>query len=419
MPTPIPLPRARAFWHARAGLASPVPMGAGGTLADLLARTGWPRTLGGVDVYLAVRARRPGMNREELDRAVVAMDVQVIPAVRGCIYVVPRPQVPLVLRIAEDQARKRLDRDMEKVGVPAAEIDAIGDAVVATLGAGALGTDALRKALPAGTVRSLGELGKKTGVSSTLPPALRYLEFAGRLERTLPGGRLDSERYAWRVPARNPFDDANVPDDVVERNAALAHLFFGHAGPVTMKDFGGWAGLSDRDAKAAMARVPLVPVSIEGYATEAWVLEEDLPRLREPAAPSDTVSLVAFEDNLLALRGGPALFADPVHHGVRVPTWSSGHRTAPLAEARHMATRALFVGDTMVGLWELDPDAGSVVLGTFSPLPAALRERVEAAAADTAAFLRDDLQNARSFSLDTVEQVRERAATIRALGASA
>jgi len=54
-------------------------------------------------------------------------------------------------------------------------------------------------------VRSLGEKGKKLGLSSTLPPALRTLEFEGRIERTLEGGRLDSERYLWRLPARERF----------------------------------------------------------------------------------------------------------------------------------------------------------------------------------------------------------------------
>ena len=43
---------------------------------------------------------------------------------------------------------------------------------------GPLSTDALRKSLPGGTVRSLGEKGKKVGISSTLPPAVRHLKLA-------------------------------------------------------------------------------------------------------------------------------------------------------------------------------------------------------------------------------------------------
>jgi hypothetical protein len=95
------------------------------------------------------------------------------------------------------------------------------------------------------------------------------------------------------------------------------------------------------------------------------------------------------------------LFTDPVHHGVRVPTWGGGHPASTLADAKHMSMRALFVGDTMAGLWKFDLDTGSVVIGACSVLAPAVRERVEAAAADT----------------DTVEQVRARAATVRALGA--
>jgi hypothetical protein len=97
----LSLDRARAFWHRKQGLAEP----GKGSIEEVVASTSWPRTLGGVDVYLAIRARMPGLHRQELDEAVAQSRIQVIPAVRGCIYVVPRTQVPLVLRFAEDQAR--------------------------------------------------------------------------------------------------------------------------------------------------------------------------------------------------------------------------------------------------------------------------------------------------------------------------
>jgi hypothetical protein len=75
----IDLARARAHWHWRQGLAEPM----NGPLEEVVAETGWPRTLGGVDVYLALRARAPGMRRSDLDEAVEEARLQVIPAVRG------------------------------------------------------------------------------------------------------------------------------------------------------------------------------------------------------------------------------------------------------------------------------------------------------------------------------------------------
>src|SRR5262245_21809882 len=57
-------------------------------LPDLVARTGFIRTLGGVDGYLALLARHPDLQLTEVDRAVSSGALRVTPAVRGCIYLV-------------------------------------------------------------------------------------------------------------------------------------------------------------------------------------------------------------------------------------------------------------------------------------------------------------------------------------------
>src|SRR4051812_37109941 len=87
----VPLGTARATWHRKQGLAEPL----SGSIEEIVGATSWPRTLGGVDVYLAVRARIPGLKRKDLDAAVDASRLQVTPAVRSCIYLVPRKDVPL------------------------------------------------------------------------------------------------------------------------------------------------------------------------------------------------------------------------------------------------------------------------------------------------------------------------------------
>jgi hypothetical protein len=50
------------------------------------------------------------MTKRALEEAVERSLLQVTPAVRGCIYLVPRAQVPLVMRVAEDSAGKRMER---------------------------------------------------------------------------------------------------------------------------------------------------------------------------------------------------------------------------------------------------------------------------------------------------------------------
>ncbi|HYO55527.1 DNA glycosylase AlkZ-like family protein [Archangium sp.] len=406
----LSLERARTHWHRKQGLAEPLQ----GSLEEVVAATGWPRTLGGVDAYLAMRARVPGLKRQRLDEAVEQSRLQVIPAVRGCIYLVPRPEVPLVLRIAEEQHRKRADREHEKAGIAPNELADVGEAVLKALRKGPLSTDALRKALPEGTVRSLGDKGKKVGLSSTLPPAVRHLEFEGKVERTLEGGRLDTERYLWRLPAKNPFTGAKVPGEPVERHARIAATFFRQAGPATLEDFTTWAALSQREARAAMEKLPLVPVAVEGFASEAWVLEEELAVLREKAPASSSLSMLAFEDGYLAFHGGPALFTDPRHHAREVPVWGTT-KGSTLGDARYLSMRPLFDGDRLVGFWEYDVDAGAVVFGTFDKLAPKRRKAVEAFAEDVAAFLRDDVGHAHSFSLDSDDSLRERVALVKAM----
>ena len=125
----VSLERVRAHWHRKQGLDEPIQ----GSVEEVVAATGWLRTLGGVDAYLAMRARVPGMKRRQLDEAVEQSRLQVIPAVRGCIYLVPRPEVPLVLRIAEEQHRKRADREHEKAGIAPKELADVGEAVLKAL----------------------------------------------------------------------------------------------------------------------------------------------------------------------------------------------------------------------------------------------------------------------------------------------
>src|SRR5215212_447861 len=160
----------------------------GRSVVQVLEETGFVRTLGGSDIYLALRARMPGMRRADLEAVVEAHEAQIVPAVRGCMYLVPRRDVPLALRMADVVSRSRHERDQEKAGIRPGEVEGVGKAVLETLRErGPLTTDALRKALPSGTVRSLGEVGKRVGISSPLPGALRMLEFDGHVERTLEG----------------------------------------------------------------------------------------------------------------------------------------------------------------------------------------------------------------------------------------
>lgn len=405
----LSLEQARRAFIAAQGF--PVP--AGRSPVQVLEETGFVRTLGGVDVYLAVRARMRGMRRADLDGSVARHEAQVIPAVRGCMYLVPRRDVPLALRVADVLSRSRFEREQEKAGIRPGEAAELGAAVLQTLRErGPLGTDALRKALPPGTVRSLGEAGKKVGLSSPLPPALRVLEFAGQVERTLESGRLDSERYLWRATERSPFEGARLPEDPADLYVELARIFLRGAGLGSQKDLAGWAGIAQRDARAALEKGGFLPVEIEGVRDLHYALEERRDLLAATDI-EDAVAFLPFEDNLVHLHGGPAVLVDEAHHATTVPAWGSMGRGTTLGDAKHMSLRSFVAEGRISGFWELDPDARSVVYTGFGALSAGIRTRLAAAAEDLTNFLVDDLGHGRSFSLDTDEELRKRSAQIR------
>jgi hypothetical protein len=354
------------------------------------------------------------MSRADLDGVVECQQAQVVPAARGCMYLVPRRDVPLALRVAGLLSRTRDERDQEKAGIRPGEVEEVAKAVLATLReCGPLTTDGLRKALPAGTVRSLGEQGKKVGTSSPLPGALRRLEFEGSVERTLENRRLDSERYLWRAAAVSPFEGVRLADDPIDLYAGMARLFFHAAGLATQKDFAGWIGIAQRDAKAAIERLGLLPVEVEGSG-DVHYLPEDRRDLLEKAA--DAVALLSFEDNLIHLHGGPAFLVDEAHHGSPVPSWGMG-RPSTLGEAKHLTLRSFVAEGKVAGFWEYDPDAHEIVHRPFGPLSPKTRAKVDEAAADLARFLTEDLGHGRSFSLDTDEELRKRSAKVREAGA--
>jgi len=391
----LTLAQARALWWQKQALAGTTKS----PLATLLGASGWLRTLGGTDVYIAARARRPGMKRAELDAAVTAGDLRVHPAVRGCIYLVPGSAVPDLLALNAEAWRAQTEKDLGKIGKTMAVVEALAPHVLATL-TEPMTPDAIRKAFK-GDIPSFGDAGKKVGLSSPLPLALRLLEFAGKIERSLEGGRLDSERYLWRKTAGKLGAAAKDHD---QRVANVIDAFLGFAGPATLAQLSAWSGRAQRDLKTAMGKLDAVAVSVEGLG-EAYVQPADLKA--KPPAPRGT-ALVAFEDNYL-VNHGLAAVTDPKHHAIEADIWGSGKGPEALGKADHVLSRSIVIDGLIAGFWEVDPRTAGAVWHTFEPAPKALARELDERTADTAKFLLDEFGHAKVFSLDTMDDVQTRA----------
>jgi hypothetical protein len=385
-----------------------------------LAAAGHLRTLGGADVYLAARARFPKLRRSDLDSLVADAEFCVTPAARGCIYLVPQQDRALCLSVARDLSRARDERDAKKAGIRPGELDAVAEAAVAALRTqGPLTTDGLRRELGPNVVRSLGDAGKKVGVSSTLPPALRLLEFAGRIVRTPVDGQLDHEKYEWRATDRDPFADAALPEDAPARHGRLLEHFVARAGVTTLPLFAAWSGLAQRDAKLALAHAEHELVAAEGLDDEALATPQLGSLLKKLAKADEQIALLPFEDNLVHLAGGLGAFVDSAAHDLKVPTWGDmkqKNATERLGDAKHVMFRSILAEGRVCGFWEYDPDTQDVVTHLFDPPGKAVRTAIGEAAADLATFLRGQLGHGHSFSLDTDDELRRRTKLLCEMG---
>jgi hypothetical protein len=397
----LTLAQARALWWHKQAFTGTTK----GTLAAVLGGSGWLRTLGGTDVYIAARARRPGMKRAELDAAVASGELRVHPAVRGCIYLVPSSAVPDLLALNAAAWRVQAEKDLAKIGKTMAVIEDIAPAVLDTL-TEPMTPDAIRKAFH-GDIPSFGDAGKKVGLSSPLPLALRLLEFDGKIERSLGGGKLDSERYLWR---RTTGQLGAAAADHEQRIANVIDAFLGFAAPATLAQLAAWSGRPQRELAAATARLDVVRLQVEGLG-EAYARRADL-RSRPPAPRG--IALVAFEDNYL-VNHGLAAVTDPRHHALEVDIWGSDKGPEALGKANHVLSRSIVLDGLIAGFWEVNPRAAGAVWHTFDPAPAALARELDERTAELAKFLLDEIGHAKVFSLDTMDDVQVRADRIAKL----
>lgn len=391
----------RAWWWHRQGLDGSL---RGHTPAEVLARSGWARSVGGVGPYLTLFARA-GTTRADADAAVAALHVHELPAARGCTYVLPAQDFALGLAVG-DGFRDGEMRTAERLGVTRAEIDALCDAVLAALErGGTLDPEGIRAAT-GDRSRSLGEAGKKKGLTTTLPIALGRLQAQGEIRRVPVNGRLDQQRYAYVRWTPSPLAAHALSG--AEARTELARRYFGWVGPATSGEFQWFSGLGVKAAREALAPLALVPVE-DG--SDRWLLPGDVDAWRTFEAPSaPQYALVGSLDAIAAARRDVRSLLDDADRARGVLVDDGKER--PAGDLSDLPSHAILDRGRLIGLWEFDADARTIAWGTFDRRrDAALEDAVAA----TEAFVRDQLGDARSFSLDSPRSRAPRVAAVRAM----
>jgi hypothetical protein len=374
-----------AWWSHRQALEGRL---AGGSAAEILTETGWARSVGGVNPYFTLFARAV-ISREAADAAVAALEIYELPSARGCTYVLPGSDFALGLAVGRDFEGSERKLAL-KLGATEAEIDKLCDAVLKALAKSPLDTDELRQAA-GGAIRNFGPEGTKKGLATTLPVALGHLQSIGEIRRVPLNGRLDQQRYRYTRWQPNPLAKFKLSRE--EAYTELARRYFHWIGPATPADFQAFSGLGVKAAKAALEPLGLVPVNDRFLLPEH---RDTFERFKTPSKPHyvlvgaiDGISLLRRDAHDLLAAGTPEKFQN-------------------LKAGQDFSNNLILDRGRLVGLWEYDPAAESIAWVSFASADAALKEAVRR----TEEFVRQQLGDARGFSLDSP---KSRAPRIEAL----
>lgn len=382
----------RAWWSYRQGLDGRL---TGRPASEVLEQTGWARSVGGVGPYLTLFARG-GVGRPAVDNAVAQLEIHELPSARGCTYVVPAADFALALRVGQGFSDE--GPTARKLGVTDAEIEKLCAVVLKALASGPLDPEELRAAA-LGAVRNLGEAGRKKGLTTTLPVALGKLQSAGEIRRVPTNGRLDQQRYRYALWRPNPL--ARFRLSAERTYTELARRFFAWIGPATLAEFQWFSGLG---AKAAGAAAELLRLEPLGDGDERLMLPGSRAEFRAFKVPKQPhYVLVSSLDGICHLRRDVA--------GLLAP---QDVKRSVFCEKGLMdlSSHAILDRGRLVGLWEYDMATGSIVWISFIPRNEALEEAV----ARTEGYIRSDLGDARSFSLDSPKSRAPRVEALRKAG---
>jgi hypothetical protein len=371
---------------------------AGKPAAEVLEQAGWARSVGGVAPYLTLFSRA-GISREQVDADIARTAIHELPSARGCTYVLPASDFALGLKLGQGFVGEL--KVAEKLGVTAKEIDKLCDAVIQALEKGPLDPDGLREATGK-AVRNLGAEGQKKGLTTTLPVALEKLQSTGDIRRIPVNGRLDQQRYKYALWKPNPLRNFKMSTE--QAYTELARRYFAWIGPASIAEFQWFSALGVKASKAAVEPLKLEPLEAGG---DRLMLPGDRAKLEAFKPPQDPhYTLTSGIDSIALLRRDLKGLLNPKDLDRQVFLEKD---TKPLGGLADLPNHAIIDRGRLVGLWEYDTASESIAWIAFVKKDKALLEAV----ARTEQYVREQLGDARSFSLDSPKNRAPRVAALR------
>ncbi len=365
---------------------------------ESLGKTGWSRSVGGANPYLALFARTRS-TRMMVDKLVADRELLELPAARACTYLVPLHHFELALNSGWQFGNSDMMVATKHLGVTPAEIDRLCARILDCLETAGLEPSEIKEAV-GDAVRSLGEEGKKRGQSTTLPLALGRLQQEGLILRQPTNGRLDTQKYRYGRWNRTAVTSGGMSRD--ESVAELAKLYFNWIGIASLSQFAWFSGYGMKLARASVASLGLVRLDD----TELLIAPEELEDLKSFRAPSEPeYRLTGAMDNLVHLRRDVRSHVRSEHSG---QTMSSEKGPVDVTGVSDLAHHAIFDRGNLVGFWDFDVEVQAIRWKSFDEPTDALRAKVR----EMGDFVREQLGDARTFSLDSPESRRRRLAAL-------
>ncbi|WP_152190271.1 winged helix DNA-binding domain-containing protein [Georgenia satyanarayanai] len=347
-------------------------------------------------VHLAVAARTEGVSPEDVDRALYE-DRSLVKqlSMRRTLFVYPRDLLPAALgsasaRVAAEQ-RRIIARDVEQHGVTddgAAWLDAAASAVLARLAAsGPLSARELREALPELTGQITANLDKKYGGTFQIAPrVLTMLGAEGRIVRGPNAGPWRLGRPTWTL-MESWLGEQPTPLTADEGYAEIVRRWLATFGPGTVEDVQWWLGSTKSAARAAIAAVGAVEVSLDG-GQSGWVLPDD----EDPVpTPEPWAALLPTLDPTTMGWKGRGFYLDPADVPYLFDTNGNAGNTA-------------WWDGRIVGTWVQDDD-GAVRVVLRRDAGAVARTALDAEAARLTAWL-DGVRISNVYSSQLMKQAR-------------
>jgi hypothetical protein len=172
----------------------------------------------------------------------------------------------------------------------------------------------------------------------------------------------------------------------------LARRFFKWIGPASLSEYQWFSGLGVGTAKKAISELDLKEVE---SGSGRWILSDQLDEFKNFRAPAEpTYHLVSSLDTISLLRRDlkSMLTEEDLNRSVFY-----GKDFTKLEGLADLPNHAIVDRGRLVGLWEYDTFTASIAWTSFIPK----NEALVAAVSATESFIRDELGDARSFSLDS------------------